>query len=87
LGLTVLISLFQDYRDVPQAYTLPIYGGVFIFFLIIGFIFLSSLELIPKENAVSYQENIDAFIMATIGITSLSVLLKYKIIKIKYRET
>jgi hypothetical protein len=84
LGLTILIGLFQDYRKFPEVFTLSLYLGVFYSSLMIGFIFLSSLGFVPKEAAISYEQNIDAFVIVTVGILSLSFFFKYKILKVKY---
>jgi uncharacterized protein YhhL (DUF1145 family) len=56
LGLTILISLFQDYREVPEAFKLHVYVTILFSFFIIGFIFLSSLGFVPKDMAVSYEQ-------------------------------
>ncbi|GHT51136.1 hypothetical protein AGMMS49982_07820 [Bacteroidia bacterium] len=86
LGLTILISLFQDYRTTPQAFTLPLYVGVLFSFFVIGFVFLSSLGFVPKENAISYEENINAFAITTTSILTLSLWFKYDILRKKHKK-
>lgn len=84
LGLTILISLFQDYRVAKNAFTLKFYLFFFVVFSITGFIFISSLGFIPENVAVTYEEN-SLFLVSTTGCIFLSSLLfKYTILKIKY---
>jgi hypothetical protein len=84
LGLTILISLFQNYREVPQAFTLHLYLTILFSFFIIGFIFLSSLGFVPDDKSISYEENIDAFVITTVSILTLSLWFKYRILRKKY---
>jgi hypothetical protein len=84
LGLTILISLFQDYRKVPEAFKLHVYITILFSFFIIGFIFLSSLEFVPKDRAISYEQNINAFVIVTVSILTLSLWFKYTILRKKY---
>jgi hypothetical protein len=86
LGLTILISLFQDYRKVPEAFKLHLYLIILFSCFIIGFIFLSSLGFVPKSVAISYEENINAFVIATTAILSLSLWFKYAILRKKYAK-
>jgi hypothetical protein len=86
LGLTILISLFQDYREVPEAFKLHLYLIIMFSCLVIGFIFLSSLGFVPESVAISYKENINAFVIATASILTLSLYFKYRILKIKYAK-
>jgi hypothetical protein len=85
LGLTILISLFQDYREVPEAFTMQLYLTILFSFFIVGFIFLSSLGFVPKEVAISYEQNIKSFVIATSSILGLSIWFKYKILSKKYK--
>ena len=86
LGLTILISLFQDYREAPEAFTLLLYLTILFSFFIIGFIFLSSLGFVPKDKAISFEENLFAFSITTAAILSLSLLFKYRILIIKHNK-
>jgi hypothetical protein len=84
LGLTILISLFQDYRQVPDAFKLHLYITILFSFFIIGFIFLSSLGFVPENVAISYEANINAFVITTVSILTLSIWFKYAILRKKY---
>jgi hypothetical protein len=84
LGLTILISLFQDYRKVPEAFNLFLYITILFSFFIIGFIFLSSLGFVPKDKAISFDENTFAFRIVTVSILALSFCFKYRILRKKY---
>ena len=86
-GLTILISLFQDYRKVPEAFKLHLYITVLFSFFIIGFIFLSSLGFVPKDMAISYEQNINAFVITTVSILTLSIWFKYVILRRKHSKT
>jgi hypothetical protein len=86
LGLTILVSLFQDYRNNPEAFKLYIYITILLSFLINGFIFLSSLNFVPASHAISYSQNINAFVIITMSILTLSIFFKYKILKVKYHK-
>ena len=84
LGLTMLISLFSDYRKVPNAFRLNVYVTIFFSSFITCFIFLSSLEFIPQNVAISFQQNINDFVIASVAIFCISIYLKFKILKTKY---
>ena len=86
LGLTILVSLFQDYRKVPEAFKLHLYITILFSFFIIGFIFLSSLGFVPKDMAISYEQNINAFVITTVSILSLSLWFKYIILRKKHSK-
>jgi hypothetical protein len=83
LGLTILISLFQDYRQIPEAFKLHLYITILFSFFIIGFIFLSSLGFVPEDVAISYEANINAFVITTVSILTLSIWFKYEILRKK----
>jgi hypothetical protein len=84
LGLTILISLFQDYRKARDAFNLLLFIIIVLSFLIIGFIFLSSLGFVPQDVAISYEQNMNAFVITTVSILTLSLLFKYTILRKKY---
>ena len=84
LGLMMLISLFSDYRKVPTAFNLYVYIVIFFSSFVTCFIFLSSLEFIPNSVAISFHQNINDFVIASVAVFCISIYLKFKILKIKY---
>ena len=82
LGLTALISLFQNHKHAPKIFKPWFYSVIVIFGLIISFIFTSSLGLI--ENAIPYEKNLSLFVPLTIFIVCFSFVFKVRILMEKY---
>jgi len=80
-GGTLMISLFQDYKVVPEAFKPYVYVFIFIELFIIGNIFLSSMDLLPDGIGVSFKENFDYLVVLTAVMLLQSVLFKYLLIK------
>jgi hypothetical protein len=85
LGLTILISLFQDYRTVRNAYGIFFWAFFFFASTMTSFIFASSLGFITGNIAISFEHNLESFIILTSAIVAVSIVFKIFITSKKYR--
>lgn len=75
--LTILISLFQDYRAAPAAFSIFLWITIMVCSFFTFIIFGSFLEFIPKTN-------LESPIVVTLPLLFCALLFKYKITKRKY---
>lgn len=86
VGLMLFLSLFQDYRYAKEAFTLLFWGWLIASIILIGLIFISSLNLIKGDEVVSFAENKCTLLIMT-GLNILfSIVVKYNIIIIKKKR-
>jgi hypothetical protein len=83
-GLTVLVSLFQDYRTVRSAYGIFFWAFFFGALIIMSFIFASSLGYITGNIAISFEKNFTDFIIITSTAMGFSIVFKVFITIKKY---
>lgn len=83
-GLTILVSLFQDYRTVRSAYGIFFWVFFFIASTMTSFIFASSLGYITGNIAISFEKNFTNFIIITSTTVLLSIVFKIFITIKKY---
>ena len=78
---TVVVSLYEDYKDYRDAY--PLYMIVTTFFsaILIGFNFCKSATEIPKEMITNRID--EEFIVTTLAILAISLFFKFRILKRK----
>lgn len=86
IGIMLLISLFQEYRAVKEAFNFFFFVSFAITFFGIGLIFISSLGIYTGKDAVTFQDNKETFIYFTIYNVISSIFFKYKLLKKKYKK-
>lgn len=86
IGIMLLISLFQEYRAVKEAFTFFFYASFAITFFGIGLIFISSLGIYTGEDAVTFQDNKETFMYFTFYNVASSIFFKYQLLKKKHQK-
>jgi hypothetical protein len=76
--LTILISLFQDYRATPSAF------NVFLWITIVACSFFTFIIFCSDELAVIPPINIESPIVVTLPLLFFALLFKFQITKKKY---
>lgn len=79
LGITLFLSVFQDYRDAKVVFKPMLFVIFFVHLLIIGFLFISSLDLI-SNNAVTFESNTCSGVFVSISSILIAIYTKYKVI-------
>lgn len=83
LGITLFLSVFQDYKDATSTFTPLLYSIFFLHLMVIGFLFISSLDLIDSDVAIAFKENTWNSILVSISCIIIATYAKYKVIKQK----
>jgi len=86
LGMFLLFSLFQNYSVARKAFGIIFWIFEFVFVWLQGLIFLTSLGLIEADQAITFEENMGAFIGVTVSSLAFSLLYKFLILKEKYKR-
>jgi hypothetical protein len=83
LGITLFLSVFQDYKDATSVFSPLLYSIFFLHLMMIGFLFISSLNLIDSDVAIKFKENTWNSILVSISCIFIATYTKYKVIKQK----
>ena len=78
LGLTFLLSVFQDYKNAKKAFNWLAWFMLFVVILFTGFLFISSMGVIPEGK--TFEQNKFFYYWVFIGSIVCSMALKTKAI-------
>jgi hypothetical protein len=84
LGITMMLSLFQDYKIAPKIFKRHIYVILFVFIVASGFMFISSLGFI--ENGKSFSENSVVHLTTLILSIFIAIYVKIKILIYSFKN-
>ena len=83
LGITILLSLYQDYSEAKHVFSLVIHGFFGLMLLVTGLLFTSSMEFIPTVRTLADNKMLHLWILV-ISI-AFSIYVKIKIISYKIK--
>ena len=84
LGLSLLISVFQDYHDAKSIFKPRVYLILGLCILFTGFIFISNLQLI--ENGKMFSDNLTEHHLILLISIIIAIYIKIKILRIKLKN-
>lgn len=87
VGITILLSLYQDYHDTKSVFSLVIHGFFSLMILSTGMLFTTSMDFIPTDRTLADNTilHLGTLIVSILFAVYVKVkIIRYKIKKLRY---